>query len=257
MNIKNTVAVVTGGASGLGEATARRLLALGARGVALLDLNRERGEALAAELGERCLFVPTDIAEENAVQAAIDATVERFGAITAAVNAAAIAGPGKLVGKNGPLAMEKFDAVMKVNVYGTLHVLRAVTVAMLRNTPDAGGERGVLINVSSGAAYEGQVGQIAYSASKAAVVGMTFPLARELAAHGIRVMTIAPGAFDTPIYETMPPAVKDGIISHALFPKRFGTGDEFAMLIEEILRNPMHNARTYRLDAGHLLPSSP
>jgi 3-hydroxyacyl-CoA dehydrogenase / 3-hydroxy-2-methylbutyryl-CoA dehydrogenase len=256
MKIQDTVTVITGGASGLGEATARHLLSLGARGVALLDLNAERGAQLTAELGERCLFIRTDITDEGAVETAIAATRERFGAIHAMVAAAAIPGPSKLVTRNGPMDMKKFDAVMKVNVYGTLHVMRSTVMAMLGNAGNEDGERGVLINVASGAAYEGQIGQIAYSASKAALVGMTMPLARELAVHGIRVMTIAPGAFDTPIYEAIPPAVRDGVVGCLLFPKRLGKPSEFALLVEELIRNPLHNGRTYRFDGGAILPPS-
>jgi NAD(P)-dependent dehydrogenase (short-subunit alcohol dehydrogenase family) len=254
MKLTDTVAIVTGGASGLGEATCRHLVALGARVVAL-DVNRARGEALAAELGERCLFAEVDITDDAQVQRAVEAGRARFGTVNAVVAAAGIAGPAKLLGRNGPLPMDKFDKVVKVNLYGTLHVFRAAAQAMLANTPNDEGERGVLIAVSSGAAYEGQVGQIAYSASKAALVGMTLPLARELGAHGIRVMTIAPGAFDTPIYDTVPPAVRQSLVDMLLFPKRLGRASEFAMLVEELLRNPLHNGRTYRFDGGAILAS--
>ncbi|WP_321886175.1 SDR family NAD(P)-dependent oxidoreductase [Burkholderia cenocepacia] len=255
MKIENTVTVITGGASGLGEASARHLLEMGARGVVLLDLNAARGAALEGELGERVLFVQTDITDMDAVQRAVDATLERFGAVHAMVAAAAIPGPSKLITRNGPIDMGKFDKVMKVNVYGTLHVMRATVPAMLKNEPNEDGERGVIINVASGAAYEGQIGQIAYSASKAALVGMTMPLARELAAHGVRVMTIAPGAFDTPIYENVPPEVKAGMVDLVLFPKRLGKPSEFSLFVEEIIRNPLHNGRTYRFDGGAILPA--
>ena len=254
MNIEDTVALISGGASGLGEGTARYLLSRGARGVALLDLNAERGQRLAAELGERCLFVQTDICDDSAVQRAVAAAIQRFGGVHAVIAAAAIPGPAKLIGRNGPIAMDKFDKVMKVNVYGTLHLIRAAVSAMIGNAPNPDGERGVIVNVASGAAFEGQIGQVAYSASKAALVGMTMPLARELAAHGVRVVTIAPGAFDTPIYDSIPADVRDAMANVALFPKRFGRAAEFAMFVEEILRNPMHNGRTYRFDGGAILP---
>lgn len=257
MRIEDGVALVTGGASGLGEATVRYLIGRGARGVAALDLNRERGLAMQSELGERCAFLHTDITDDGQVRAAVDQTLARYGALHVVVGAAGIAGPAKLLGRNGPLPMEKFDAVVKVNLYGTVHVLRAAAEAMRDNTPNEEGERGVLINVSSGAAYEGQVGQVAYSASKAALVGMTLPLARELAPLGIRVVTVAPGAFDTPIYDTVPAAVKQSLVDMLLFPKRLGKASEFAVFVEELIRNPMHNGRTYRLDGGAILAASP
>ena len=152
--------------------------------------------------------------------------------------------------------MDRFDQVVKVNLYGTVNLARSAAMAMSRNEPNADGERGVIINLASGAAYEGQVGQIAYSASKAAIVGMTLPLMRELAGHGIRVVTVAPGAFDAPMYEQAPPEVKEGIVAASLFPKRMGKASEFASFAEEIVRNPMHNGRTYRFDAGLMLPVS-
>lgn len=254
MQVEESVVLITGGASGLGEATARYLSGKGARGVVVLDLNAERGARLADELGERCLFVRTDVADDAAVQRAVADGVARFGALHAVVSAAAIPGPARLIGRGGPMAMDRFDKVMKINVYGTLHVLRAAVPAMLGNAPNDEGERGVIVNVASGAAYEGQIGQIAYSASKAALVGMTMPLARELAAHGIRAVTIAPGAFETPIYDGIPKAVREGMIDTLLFPKRFGRAPEFAMFVEEILRNPMHNGRSYRFDGGAILP---
>lgn len=256
MQISHTVALVTGGASGLGEATVRRLLSLGARGVVLVDANAERGAALAAELGERALFMHADITSDEQVQAAVAAGVARFGTVNALVAAAGVAGPAKLYGKNGPIAMSKFDQVLKINLYGTVHAIRALVGHLMQTQPDADGERGVIINVASGAAYEGQIGQMAYSASKAALVGMTLPLARELGPAGIRVVTIAPGLFDTPIYEQMPPQVKQNIINLQLHPKRMGKPSEFAMFVEEILRNPVHNGRDYRFDGGAILPAS-
>lgn len=256
MQIKDTVTLITGGASGLGEATARYFLAQGAKGVLLLDMNAERGAALQAELGERCLFVTTDITNDEAVQTAVADGVAKFGMVNAVVGAAGIAGPAKLFGRNGPIAMAKFDQVMQVNLYGTVHVIRAVVAHLMETQPDADGERGVIINVASGAAYEGQIGQMAYSASKAALVGMTLPLARELGPVGIRVVTIAPGLFDTPIYEQMPPQVKQNIINLQLHPKRMGKPSEFAMFAEEIIRNPVHNGRDYRFDGGAILPAS-
>lgn len=256
MDIKGKVVVISGGASGLGEATARHFLSIGARGIVALDRDAARGAAIAEELGEGYLAVECDVADADAVQAGIDAGIERFGRIDVAVAAAAIGGPAKLISRKGPIPMDRFDQVVKVNLYGTVHLARSAALAMTRNEPNADGERGVIINLASGAAYEGQVGQVAYSASKAAIVGMTLPLMRELAEHGIRVVTVAPGAFDTPMYEQAPPEVKEGIVSVSLFPKRMGKASEFALFAEEIVRNAMHNGRSYRFDAGLMLPVS-
>ncbi|MCC7286554.1 MAG: SDR family NAD(P)-dependent oxidoreductase [Burkholderiaceae bacterium] len=256
MELQDRVIIVSGGASGLGAATCRLFAQRGVRGVGIVDLDEPRGSALAAELGERGSFVRTDISDAQAVDAAVAAIAERLGAVHFLVNCAAIGGPAKLIGRDGPIALEKFDRVMRINLYGTLHLMRAAVPLMLRNTPNEDGERGVVINVSSGAAYEGQVGQVAYAASKAALVGMTMPLARELGGQGVRVVTVAPGAFDTPIYEQAPPAVKETIVRGAVFPKRMGHADEFARFAAEIATNAMHNARTYRLDAGLMLPAS-
>lgn len=256
MKIENAVGLVTGGASGLGEAAARRLLELGARAVAAFDLNDERGAALRAELGERYQYHQVDVTRLDQVEAAAAAVESVHGAVHVVVNAAAIAAPAKLLSSRGPLPMEVFDRGIKVNLYGPVHVMRSVVPGMAANEPTADGERGVIINVASGAAWEGQVGQIAYSASKAALVGLTMPLFRELAQHGIRVMTVAPGAFDTPIYDQIPPAVKADLASQSLFPPRMGRPAEFGLLIEEIVRNPMHNGRSIRLDAGMILRPS-
>lgn len=256
MDLKNLVILITGGVSGLGAATARRMLAAGARGIAAIDVDAIKGRAFAAEAPDRILFVEADVGSEAAIDAAVAATVARFGVLHVAMNAAAIGGPAKLISRKGAIPMALFDKVMRINLYGAMHVMRAAVPAMMGNEPNADGERGVIVNISSGAAWEGQVGQLAYAASKAALVGLTLPLARELAEHGIRVATIAPGAFDTPIYDTAPPAVKQSVASYALFPKRMGKPDEFAMMAEEIVRNPMHNGRTYRLDAGMILPPS-
>ncbi len=255
MQLQSLVAAISGGVSGLGEATARRLLAAGAKGVLLLDLNADKGKALADE-DSRIAFVQTDVSDERQVDAAVAQALDRFGALHLAVHSAAIGGPAKLISRKGAMPMALFDKVMKINLYGALHLMRAAVPAMMQNAPNDDGERGVIVNVSSGAAWDGQVGQIAYAASKAAIVGMTTPLMRELAEHGIRVTAIAPGAFDTPIYDGAPPALKQSLIDHSLFPKRMGKPDEFAMLVEEIVRNPMHNGRTYRLDAGMAMPPS-
>jgi len=255
VRIQDSIAVVTGAASGLGEATARRLLCRGARDVVALDVNVERGKALAGELGDGYRFTHADITDPEEVDAVL-ADAQELGEIRIVVNAAAIAAPAKLLGSKGPIPLDSFDRGIKVNLYGPIHVMRAAVPCMAGNEPQEEGERGVIINVASGAAFEGQVGQVSYSASKAALVGMTMPLSRELAAHGIRVMTIAPGGFDTPMYDQVPPAVKESLIAQSLFPRRMGHADEFAMLVEEIVRNPMHNGRTIRLDGGVILSPS-
>lgn len=253
MDVKNIVAVITGGASGLGEATCRMFLEEGAKGVTILDLQEERGRKLASELGDSALFCRTDITDSDSVDGAMEKTIEKFGAIHVAVNSAGISTPAKVISKGAPISMDLFNRVIQVNLIGTMHAIRSSALRMLKNTPNVDGERGVIINVSSGAAFEGQLGQAAYSASKAAIVGMTFPIAREFAEYGIRVMTIAPGLFETPIFsgaEHMMESLKQTL----LFPKRMGLPMEFAMLALHIIKNPMMNARTLRLDGGIILP---
>jgi len=254
VEIKDIGIIVSGGASGLGAATCRLFAKRGAR-VGIIDTDEARGSALAEELGGFASFQKADISDAGAVDTAVATLLERMLSVSVLVNCAAIGGPAKLIGRDGPIALDKFDRVLRINLYGSLHLMRAVVPAMLRNEPTDDGERGVVINVSSGAAYEGQIGQLAYAASKAALIGMTMPLARELGGQGVRVVTVAPGAFDTPIYEQAPPAVKENIVRGAIFPKRMGTADEFARFAAEIVTNAMHNARTYRLDAGLMLMS--
>lgn len=256
MEIAGKVIVVSGGASGLGKATCELFAQRGALGIGIVDRDEISGKTLVASLGANAMFVQTDISSAPAVDSAVAAITARFGTVHFLVHCAAIGGPARLIGRNGPIALEKFDQVMQVNLYGALHLLRATVPQMMRNAPNVEGERGVVINVSSGAAYEGQIGQIAYAASKAALIGMTMPLARELGAHGIRVVTVAPGGFDTPMYEQAPPELKESIVRDAIFPKRFGYPSEFAQFAAEIVTNPMHNARAYRLDAGLMLSSS-
>lgn len=256
MKLDGLVAVITGGASGLGEATARRLLASGARGIAVLDANGERGAALAREFAGRFLFARTDVGVEAEVNAAMAAAMDHFSSIHVLVNAAAIGGPARLLSRNGVMPMALFEQVIRVNLYGVMHTMRSALPEMLKNDPNADGERGVVINVSSGAAWEGQIGQVGYSASKAGLLGLTMPLMREFAEHGVRITAIAPGLFDTPIYDGVPAALKQRLVEQTLFPKRMGKPDEFAMFVEEVIRNPMHNGRNYRLDAGMILRPS-
>jgi NAD(P)-dependent dehydrogenase (short-subunit alcohol dehydrogenase family) len=253
LRIEGSVVVVTGGSSGLGEASARRLLRLGARAVYSLNTNEERGKALEEELGAGFRCIRTDVAVEVEVDSAVARIQEREGAIHVVINAAAVTGPATLLSRRrGHLDMSVFDRVMKINLYGPVMVMRAAAAVMADNEANDEGERGVLINVSSGAAFEGQVGQLAYSASKGALVSITMPLFRELARHGIRVMTVAPGGFDTPAYHARD-GLKESLAAQSLFPRRLGNPDEFALLVEEIVRNPMHNGRTIRLDAGLIL----
>lgn len=250
-----TTAIVTGGASGLGEAAARRLIELGAT-VTAFDLDETKGAQLEVELGERYRYHKVDVSQLDQVEAAVAAVEVDHRPVRIVVNAAAVPAPAKLLSSRGPIPMEVFDNGIKVNLYGPIHVMRSVAAGMAASDPDEDGERGVIINIASGAAYEGQIGQVAYSASKGALVSLTMPLFRELAAHGIRVMTVAPGAFDTPIYDQVPPALKDQLAAQSLFPKRMGRPGEFGLLIEEIVRNPMHNGRTIRFDAGMILGPS-
>jgi len=254
MNIENVVAVVTGGASGLGEATCRLLLEKGARGVAILDFQEELGRGLVSELGDAAFFCKTDVANADEVHIAIERTVEKFGAIHVAVNSAGIGIPSKVISKNSPISMDLFNRVIQVNLIGTMHSIRSSALQMLKNEPNVDGERGVIINVSSGAAFEGQVGQAAYSASKAAIIGMVLPVAREFADYGIRVMSIAPGVFDTPIFAGAE-SMKESLRKVLLFPKRMGLPIEFAMTALHIIKNPMMNGRTIRLDGGTILPA--
>jgi 3-hydroxyacyl-CoA dehydrogenase/3-hydroxy-2-methylbutyryl-CoA dehydrogenase len=249
MEINNRVALVTGGASGLGEATVRRLLEKGAR-VSILDFAEERGRKVASELGPKVLFCKTDVTDEKSVQAAVDQTMTAFGAIHFSVNCAGVGTPGRVLSKEGPLPIAHFNQVIQINLIGTMNVIRLAAAEMVKNTPNDDGEKGVVINTASIAAFEGQFGQAAYAASKAGVVGMTLPIAREFAGYGIRVVTIAPGIFGTPMLGGMPEKVKESLINTALFPKRLGQPVEFAMLAVHIIENPMLNGEVIRLDGG-------
>jgi 3-hydroxyacyl-CoA dehydrogenase / 3-hydroxy-2-methylbutyryl-CoA dehydrogenase len=249
MKIEGASALVAGGASGLGAATARRLHAAGAT-VTIADLNAERGSALAAELGDRAAFVACDVTDEPAVQAAVDAA----GPLRISVCCAGIGWAEKTAGKRGPHSLQPFETVVRVNVIGTFNVLRLAAAAMLGGEPDAEGERGVCISTASIAAYDGQIGQLAYSASKGAIVGMTLPAARDLAASGIRVVTIAPGLFDTPLLAGLPEPARAALGEQVPHPSRLGRPDEYAALAAHIVENPMLNGEVIRLDGALRMP---
>lgn len=249
MKMSNCVAVVTGGASGLGEMTVRNFVAKGGK-AAILDLQEERGQALAAELGSKALFARTDVASERSVIDSLDQAKAAFGSITVAVNCAGIVNPGKVVGRKGPLALDAYELVVRVNLIGTFNVTRLVAERMSANEPGEDGERGVIVNTASVAAYEGQIGQAAYGSSKAGVVGLTLPVARELAECGIRVMSVAPGLFETPMFDAIPEKARQALGEMTPFPRRLGKPEEFARLVEAIVEIPMLNGSTIRLDGA-------
>ncbi|GLU36454.1 3-hydroxyacyl-CoA dehydrogenase [Pseudomonas sp. NBRC 100443] len=250
MHIQDKVFLITGGGSGLGAATAKTLVEAGAR-VLLADVNAEAGAARVAELGEgRARFVRTDVTSEADGRAAVEAALESFGALHGLANCAGVAPAEKVLGRNGPHGLDSFARAININLVGSFNMLRLAAEAMARNAPDAGGERGVIVNTASVAAFDGQIGQAAYSASKAGVVGMTLPIARELARHGIRVMTIAPGIFETPMMAGMPQEVRDSLGASVPFPPRLGRPDEFAALVRHIVENSMLNGEVIRLDGA-------
>jgi NAD(P)-dependent dehydrogenase (short-subunit alcohol dehydrogenase family) len=241
--------LVTGGASGLGAATARKLAMAGGN-VVICDTGAEQGKKLAAELGQRASFFITDVTDESQVAKAVAAACEKLGALHGAVSCAGIAPGERVLGKNGPHRLDTFRRVVEINLVGTFNVLRLAAQAMESNAPDAEGERGVIINTASIAAFDGQVGQVAYSASKAGVAGLTLPAARELARFGIRVMTIAPGIFETPMVAAFTPELRQALAAQIPFPPRLGKPDEFAALVEHIIVNPMLNGEVIRLDGA-------
>jgi len=249
MQLKELHAVVTGGASGLGLAVAQRIVLAGGR-VALFDLNEAQAGAAAAALGERALFIAADVADEPAVNAAMERARERMGRIDAAVNCAGIGTPARLVGKQGAMAGAFFRKMIDINLIGTVLISKAAAVVMQRNSPNAAGERGVIVMTASVAAFDGQIGQVAYAASKGGIVAMTLPMARELASSGIRVMTIAPGLFATPMLKAMPQEAQDSLGKQTPFPPRLGEPDEFAALVAHIIENAMLNGETIRLDGA-------
>ncbi len=249
MQIKNKVFVVTGGGSGLGAATARQLVADGAK-VVLVDLNRAAGEALVAELGAAACFIEADVAGEASAAGVFSLAREAFGAVHGLVNCAGVAPAEKVLGKEGPHRLESFSRVININLVGTFNMIRLAAEAMMANAPDAGGERGVIVNTASVAAYEGQLGQAAYAASKGGIVALTLPVARELARSGIRCMTIAPGIMETPMLLGMPPEVQDSLNKMVPFPTRMGKPAEYAALVKHIVENAYLNGEVIRLDGA-------
>jgi NAD(P)-dependent dehydrogenase (short-subunit alcohol dehydrogenase family) len=249
MQLAEVNAVVTGGASGLGLAVANRIVKAGGR-VTILDLNAAQGSEAAASMGNRASFVATDVSDESAVDQAIEHAKAAMGSINAAINCAGIATPGRLVGRQGALAGAAFRKVIEINLVGTVLVAKSAVVAMQSNSPNAYGERGVVIMTASVAAYDGQIGQIAYAASKGAIVALTLPMARELASSGIRVMTVAPGIFGTPMMKGLPQEAQDSLGKQTPFPPRLGEPDEYAALVAHILENVMLNGETIRLDGA-------
>src|SRR5688572_10752356 len=253
MKLEGAGALVSGGASGLGEATARRLHGAGAS-VVIADLNAQKGEALASELGDRASFVEANVLEAELVQAAVDAAAALDGGLRISVCCAGIGWAQRTASKQGPHDLEVFSNVVKVNLIGSFNVLRLAATAMSGNEPDEGGERGVCVQTASIAAFDGQIGQVAYAASKAGIVGMTLPAARDLASRGIRVNTIAPGLFDTPLLAALPEENRQALGAGIPFPSRLGVPDEFAHLALSIIENPMLNGETIRLDGAIRMP---
>jgi NAD(P)-dependent dehydrogenase (short-subunit alcohol dehydrogenase family) len=253
VDAKGKVALVSGGASGLGAATVRALVKRGAH-VVIADRAIDAGESLARELGDEVAFVETDVTSEPAVRAAVDAAKQRFGALHVTVGCAGIGTSNKVLGRSGPFPLDLFQLTVTVNLVGMFNMLRLSAEAMAHNQPSADGERGVIIMTASIAAFDGQIGQAAYSASKAGVVGMTLPIARELAKSGIRVVTIAPGTFDTPMLALLPEELRQALAAQVPFPPRLGRPSEFADLAVHIIENGMLNGECIRLDGSLRMP---
>ena len=249
MQIENKVFIVTGGASGLGAATAEMLVKAGAK-VMLVDMNAEAVAAQARALGAQTSSVVADISQSEAAQAAVDATVTQFGGVNGLINCAGIVRGEKILGKNGPHALESFSQVINVNLIGSFNMLRLAAAAMAQAPADAEGERGVIINTASVAAFDGQIGQAAYAASKGAIASLTLPAARELARYGVRVMTVAPGIFETPMMAGMTPEVRESLAAGVPFPPRLGKPAEYASLVRHIIENSMLNGEVIRLDGA-------
>ncbi len=250
MELDQKVAFITGGASGLGRATAENFINAGAK-VLLFDLNEENAQQTAAALGENATFASGDVADEEAVRAAVRKAVDTFGGLHINVNCAGIGAAARTLGKDGPMPLKTFEFIIRVNLVGTFNCLRLCAEVMQHNEPVTDdGERGVIVNVASVAAFDGQVGQAAYSASKGGVAGMTLPIARDLSRSGIRVVTIAPGIFETPMMQHAPPQVREPLIEMTQFPKRLGDAAEFAQTAAYIVNCGYINGETIRLDSG-------
>ncbi|WP_416139366.1 3-hydroxyacyl-CoA dehydrogenase [Halomonas sp. HK25] len=250
MKLQDNTFIVTGGASGLGEATVRALHA-GGGNVVIADLDDERGQALAGELGERVRFQRTNVTDEQEAVAATDLAVEAFGGLHGLVNCAGVGNPAKVLDREGnPQPLETFSRIVDINLNGSFNMARVAAAAMAKGEPQQDGERGVIINTASVAAFDGQIGQAGYAASKGGIVSMTLPMARELARHGIRVITIAPGLFMTPLMKTLPEEVQQTLAASIPFPNRLGKPDEFARLACHIVDNAMLNGETIRLDGS-------
>lgn len=248
---KNIVALVTGGASGLGKATVERICKNGGR-VVLCDLPTSQGKKVADDLGSGAVFAPVDVTSESDVSNALNVAKEKFGKLNCVVNCAGIGVAYKTYNfnKNLPHKLEDFTKTLMVNSVGTFNVIRLSVGLIGQNSPDEDGGRGVIVNTASVAAYDGQIGQVAYSASKAAIVGMTLPLARDLASQGIRVVTIAPGLFDTPLLSSLPEKVRNFLAKSIPYPQRLGKPEEFAQLVQSIIENPVMNGEVIRLDGA-------
>jgi 3-hydroxyacyl-CoA dehydrogenase / 3-hydroxy-2-methylbutyryl-CoA dehydrogenase len=249
MELSTVKAIVTGGASGLGRATAARVVAGGGH-VAIFDLERSTGAEVARELGDHALFVAADVTSGDTVAGAVEQARAQLGSVNVLVNCAGIGTAARTVSRSGPAKLEEFTRVIQVNLIGTFNCIRLAAAAMALNTPGADGERGVIVNTASVAAFDGQIGQAAYSASKGGIVGMTLPIARDLADLGIRVVTIAPGIFDTPLLGTLSEPIRASLAKQVPFPQRLGRADEYAALAVHIIENVMLNAETIRLDGA-------
>jgi NAD(P)-dependent dehydrogenase (short-subunit alcohol dehydrogenase family) len=249
MQILGKAFIVTGGASGLGRAVAEAIVSAGGRAV-ILDVNAETGAAAEASLGQNVRFAQADVTSEEQVNAAVDLAVRSFGGLHGVVNAAGIGPAAKVLGKNGPHALDLFEKTIRVNLVGTFNVIRLAAAVLAKNTPESSGERGVIINTASIAAFDGQIGQPAYAASKGGIVAMTLPIAREFASLGIRVVTIAPGIFDTPLLAALPEAARVSLGQQVPFPSRLGHPREYAALAKHIIENEMLNGEVIRLDGA-------
>lgn len=249
MKFENVHAIVSGGVSGLGLATSERIVKAGGK-VAMLDVNEQHGAEAVKKLGRNSLFIKTDVSSEKEVQAAVAQAEGAFGNLQLVVNCAGVLGAGRTLGREGPMKTDLFAKVIHINLIGTFNLIKAAANVMQQNTPDSEGERGVIVNTASVAAFEGQIGQAAYSASKGGIVGMTLPIAREFARFGIRVMTIAPGIFWTPMMAGMPEDVQKSLGAQVPFPSRLGKPEEYAQLVQQICESVMLNGSVIRLDGA-------